>query len=81
MDEVPIWHPILIRVNTDEGISGVGEVAQAYGTGHSAGAGMVKNLAESFVIGADPFTIEKLWERMFRSSFWDKGGGPVSTAA
>jgi hypothetical protein len=21
IDEVPIWHPLLIRVNTDEGIS------------------------------------------------------------
>lgn len=26
IDEVPIWHPVLIRVNTGEGISGVGEV-------------------------------------------------------
>lgn len=71
------WHPVIIRVNTDEGISGVGEVGLAYGTGHSAGAGMVKNLAEGFVLGADPFKIEKLWETMFRNTFWAQGGGPV----
>jgi L-alanine-DL-glutamate epimerase-like enolase superfamily enzyme len=77
IEELPIWHPILIRVNTDAGISGVGEVGLAYGTGHSAGVGMVQNLAESFMLGADPFKIEHLWERMFRGSFWAKGGGPV----
>jgi L-alanine-DL-glutamate epimerase-like enolase superfamily enzyme len=75
--EAPTWHPVLVRVNTDEGISGVGEVGLAYGTGHTAGAGMAKNLAEAFVIGADPFKIEKMWEDMFRGSFWARGGGPV----
>ena len=77
IEGAPAWHPIVIRANTDEGVSGVGEVGLAYGIGHSAGAGMVKNLAEAFVIGADPFRIEKLWERMFQSSFWATGGGPV----
>lgn len=77
VEEMPTWHPVLIRVNTDEGISGVGEVGLAYGTGHSAGAGMAKNLAENFVIGADPFKSEKLWETMFQGTFWAKGGGPV----
>lgn len=77
MKEAHDWHPVLIRANTDEGVSGVGEVGLAYGTGHSAGAAMVKNLAEAFVIGSDPFKIEKLWEKMFQSSFWAQGGGPV----
>ncbi len=73
----PNWHPILIRIGTDEGISGVGEVGLAYGTGGSAGAGMVKNLAENFLIGADPFRIEELWDTMYRKTFWGQGGGPV----
>ena len=51
------WHPVLIRINTDEGVSGVGEVALAYGDGASAGAGMVKNMAEHPLIGANPFRI------------------------
>lgn len=73
----PIWHPVILRVNTDEGISGLGEVGLAYGTGYSAGAGMAKNLAENFILGADPMNIERIWEKMFRSSFWALGGGPV----
>lgn len=30
-NDTPAWHPVLIRINTDEGISGVGEVGVAYG--------------------------------------------------
>ncbi len=74
---MPWHHPVIVRINTDEGISGLGEVGLAYGTGHTAGAGYVKNLAESFLIGADPMKTEKLWETMFRSTFWAQGGGPV----
>ncbi len=77
IEVAPTWHPVLVRVHTDEGISGVGEVGLAYGTGHSAGAGMARNLAESFLLGADPFKTEALWERMFRGTFWAQGGGPV----
>jgi galactonate dehydratase len=75
--DTPNWHPILIRIRTDEGISGVGEVGLAYGAGGSAGAGMVKNLAKEFLIGADPMRIEYLWDLMYRKSFWGQGGGPV----
>jgi len=71
------WHPVIIRINTDEGINGLGEVGLAYGSGHSGGAGYVKNLAQDFLIGTDPLKIEKLWETMFRRTFWGQGGGPV----
>ena len=71
------WHPVIIRINTDEGISGIGEVGLAYGSGHSGGAGYVKNLAEDFLIGADPLKIEGIWSNMFQNTFWAKGGGPV----
>lgn len=73
----PYWHPIIMRVHPDEGISGLGEVGLAYGTGHSAAVGMAKNMVENFLIGADPFKIEKIWDTIFRSSFWAQGGGPV----
>jgi len=71
------WHPVIVKINTDEGINGLGEVGLAYGSGHSGGAGYVKNLAQDFLIGADPLKIEKLWETMFRRTFWAQGGGPV----
>jgi galactonate dehydratase len=71
------WNPVIVRINTDEGISGVGEVALAYGVGSSAGVGMVRNLAERFLLGADPFRIEHLWDQMYHRTFWAMGGGPV----
>ncbi len=74
---MPQNHPVIIRVNTDEGISGLGEVGLAYGTGHSGGAAYVKNLAESFLLDADPLKTERLWDTMFCNTFWAQGGGPV----
>ena len=71
------WNPVLVRIHTDAGISGVGEVALAYGVGSTAGVGMARDLAERFLIGADPFRIEELWDTMFRKTFWGQGGGPV----
>lgn len=71
------WNPVLIRIHTDEGISGVGEVGLAYGVGSSAGVGMVRDLARELLIGADPFRIDHIWDRMYRRTFWGQGGGPV----
>ena len=76
-DFKPDWHPVIVRINTDEGVSGLGEVGLAYGTGHTAGAGMAKNNAERFVLGSDPMKIEKMWDTLFHSTFWARGGGPV----
>ncbi len=36
------WRPVVVKINTDEGISGFGEVGLAYGVGASAGIGMAK---------------------------------------
>ena len=47
------WSPIVVKINTDEGISGFGEVSLAYGKGASAGFGMVKDLAP-LVLGENP---------------------------
>jgi galactonate dehydratase len=76
-ETVTQWNPVIVRVHTDAGISGLGEVALAYGTGSQAGLGMVKQLAERFLIGADPSRVEYLWDQMFRRTFWGQGGGPV----
>ena len=79
--ERPTWHPIFVRIHTDEGISGVGEAGLAYDLGHSAAAAMIKEFAEAMLIGWDPMRTEKLWSRMFRESFWAVGGGPVVFSA
>ena len=70
------FNPVVVRLNTDEGISGFGEVGLAYGAGSSAGFGMLKDLGY-FVLGADPRNVEALWEKLFRKTFWGMGGGPV----
>jgi galactonate dehydratase len=70
------FNPVVLRLETDEGISGFGEIGLAYGAGSSAGFGMLKDLAY-FVLGEDPRNVEALWERLFRKTFWGMGGGPV----
>lgn len=67
---------VVVRLNTDEGVSGFGEVGLAYGAGSNAGFGMLKDLA-SFVLGADPRNVEAIWEKLFRKTFWGMGGGPI----
>jgi galactonate dehydratase len=70
-------HPVMARVLTDGGVSGVGEAALFYGTGATAAAGMIKDLAEQFLLGRDPFPIEAHWSAMYDHTFWAKGGGPI----
>lgn len=70
------YNAVAVRINTDEGISGFGEVGLAYGAGSSAGFGMLKDLAY-FILGEDPERVEAIWEKLFRKTFWGMGGGPV----
>jgi L-alanine-DL-glutamate epimerase-like enolase superfamily enzyme len=35
MVEMPTWHPVIVRVSTDEGISGLGEVGLENGASHA----------------------------------------------
>jgi L-alanine-DL-glutamate epimerase-like enolase superfamily enzyme len=73
------WRPIVVRINTDEGISGFGEVGLAYGVGASAGFGMAKDLAK-IIIGMDPMKNEAIWDKMQKKTFWGQGGGTVVSA-
>jgi L-alanine-DL-glutamate epimerase-like enolase superfamily enzyme len=70
------WAPVIVRVNTDEGISGYGEVGLAYGVGSTGGFGMAKDLAGR-ILGMDPLKSELIWESLFRKTFWGLGGGSV----
>jgi len=73
------WHPVCVRINTDEGISGFGEAGLAYGNAHNAAYGMLKDYAP-LIIGWDPMKIEKIWEHLLRMTFWGMGGGGVISA-
>lgn len=74
------WSPVLVRINTDEGICGWGEAGLAYGKGWRAGLGMIQDFAEQ-IIGMNPMHIEEIWETIFRKTFWGMGGGTVVSAA
>jgi galactonate dehydratase len=74
------WNPVIIRINTDEGISGLGEAGVAVGGGHNAYAAVVKDLAEMHLIGTDPLNSEKIWETMLRRTWLAQGGGAIINA-
>jgi galactonate dehydratase len=71
------FNPVVLRLTTDEGLYGAGELALAYGTGSFAGVGMLKQLVERYVIGAEAGRIEQMWHNLYSKTFWGKGGGPV----
>lgn len=73
------WRPVVVRINTDEGISGFGEVGMAYGIGASAGFGMAKDLSK-IILGMDPMQNEAIWDKMQKKTFWGQGGGTVVSA-
>lgn len=68
--------PICIRINTDEGISGFGEVGTGYGNAHFAGVNIVRDLGTR-IIEKNPLDIEAIWEDLFRNTFWGMAGGTV----
>ncbi len=72
--------PVIIRIDTDEGISGYGEAGVAYGYGAPAVAGMLQDMA-GHIAGRDPGHIRAIWQDLYDHSFWAKGGGAVTFAA
>lgn len=66
----PRW--IFIKINTDEGISGWGEMVS--GTKTETVVAGAKEMANK-IIGQDPFEIERIWQRLHRSFF---RGGPIN---
>ena len=69
-------HPIIVELETDAGITGLGEAAIAYGIGETAAAGMINDLADAIVLGQDPFRIEGVWSEMYGHSFWGEARRP-----
>jgi galactonate dehydratase len=71
----PRW--LFCRIGTDDGLVGWGEpvVEGRADTVRTA----VGELAEQFLIGADPLRIEDLWQLMTKGSFYR--GGPVLSSA
>jgi galactonate dehydratase len=66
---------LLVRMETDAGLVGVGECLPDQG---AVTAAAVNELAH-YLIGKDPRRIELHWQAMYRGAFWR--GGPVLNAA
>ena len=62
---------VMVKVETDAGIHGLGEAGiRSWG---AAIEKAVEHLSE-LVVGQDPFSTERLWQRMFRRSFYPADG-------
>jgi len=67
------WDAALVEVTTDEGVRGVGEVAQGI-MGAAAVPGIVAGLKQ-YVIGEDPLRPRALRDQVYnRTIFWARGG-------
>ena len=68
----------LVRVFTDEGIDGVGEVSPMNAAvTHS----LVENALSRLVVGESPFDVERIWQRMFAARHDHRHPGMDSTPA
>ncbi|MCS6771965.1 MAG: mandelate racemase/muconate lactonizing enzyme family protein [Kiritimatiellae bacterium] len=62
-----------IRLCTDDGLCGVGEIAMPYGVGGESVLAAARAVGERFVLGCDPARPEALWQSVFRGSYWGLG--------
>ena len=67
---------VFVKVYTDDGIDGVGEATLEYK--EKALLGALEHIKE-YLVGKDPFQIEKHWHAIYRDAYWR--GGPVLMSA
>jgi galactonate dehydratase len=59
----PKW--LFIQLHTDEGIVGLGERVTGHSLNLKSQIELLHDLADRFVIGQDPFQVEKIWQAMY----------------
>jgi len=67
---------VFVKVYTDEGVSGLGEGTLEYK--EKAFIGALEHIKE-YLLGKNPFEIEKHWHNIYRDAYWR--GGPVLMSA
>ena len=67
---------VFVKVYTDEGIDGVGEATLEYK--EKALFGAIEHIRE-YLIGKNPFQIEKHWRSIYRDAYW-RGGAVLMSA-
>jgi galactonate dehydratase len=82
---VPPYHGgrswVFVKLITDQGIEGIGEWSTAHAGREKAQVALIETLAEQFVIGANPFDIELLWQRIYAEHHDYRHPGLSSTPA
>ncbi|MEU0266762.1 mandelate racemase/muconate lactonizing enzyme family protein [Nocardioides sp. NPDC006303] len=68
------WNPTVLRIETDEGIYGIGEIGLPMGHAAHGQVGLARDYAP-LIIGMDPFQTSAIWEKLYRQTFWAMGGG------
>ncbi|MCC8194648.1 MAG: mandelate racemase/muconate lactonizing enzyme family protein [Deltaproteobacteria bacterium] len=70
---------VCVRINTDEGISGYGEVGLSSGKVHRSAIAIALDFGEC-ILGMDPMRIEAIWDKIYRSTYWGIAGGSIVSA-
>ncbi|NED91431.1 mandelate racemase/muconate lactonizing enzyme family protein, partial [Streptomyces sp. SID11233] len=68
-----------VRLHTDEGLTGVGEITHPYRPRETCA--LTEAMGHRHLVGADPFDTEEIWLRMYQGDFLrggDVGGIVVS---
>jgi galactonate dehydratase len=56
---------LFIKLTTDDGLVGLGERVTGHARSLTSQIALLNELCEEFVIGQNPFQIERIWQRMF----------------
>ena len=69
LDNIPPYRGgrqwLFIKLMTDEGLVGLGERVTGHARSLTSQIALLTELCEEFVIGENPFQVERIWQRMF----------------
>jgi 2-dehydro-3-deoxyphosphogalactonate aldolase len=72
---------LFVKLITDEGLEGIGEWSTGNIGREASQIRVIEDLGNKFVIGADPFKIEWLWQRIYATDHDFRHPGMTSTPA
>ncbi|MBI3989353.1 MAG: mandelate racemase/muconate lactonizing enzyme family protein [candidate division NC10 bacterium] len=76
--EMAVVHVVLVRVHTDEGITGLGDTYAGGFFYPSAAKGLLEHF-EALLLGEDPFNVEGMYQKLWwKSQFWGRVGAAVN---
>ena len=76
VEAIPFSNFLYVRIDTDEGVHGIGEASLS---GRNRAVAAAFDHITPLLIGQDATRIEFIWQDLFRGTFWR--GGPVLQSA